>query len=79
MTAKFWSVLWRAWRCRKVFDEVPLLVEFPVQGERLNPSWMLGNHDFRATLVEVGDDVIAVEGLVGDQSAKADALDQRGH
>ena len=38
---------------------------------------MLRNHDFGATLVEVGDDVVAVEGLVGDQRAKLDAVDER--
>src|ERR1700687_5032286 len=40
---------------------------------------MLRNHDLGAALVEVGDDVVAVEGLVGDQRAELDALDQRRH
>ena len=31
---------------------------------------MLGDHDFGAALVEIGDDGIAVEGYVGDQSAE---------
>src|SRR5260370_15519282 len=40
---------------------------------------MLRNHNLGAALVEVGDDVVAVEGLVGDQRAELDALDQRRH
>ena len=38
---------------------------------------MLGDDDFRAALVQFGDDPVAVEGLVGEQRAKFDALDQR--
>jgi hypothetical protein len=38
---------------------------------------MLRDHDLSAALVEVGDDVVAVEGLVRDQGAELDALDQR--
>src|SRR5713101_9364416 len=38
---------------------------------------MLRNHDLGAALVEVGDDVVAVEGLVGDERAEFDPLDER--
>src|SRR5712691_283943 len=40
---------------------------------------MLRDHDLGAPLVKVGDDVVAVEGLVGDQRAELDPLDQRRH
>jgi hypothetical protein len=38
---------------------------------------MLGDDDLRAALVQFGDDPVAVEGLVGEQRVKFDALDQR--
>src|SRR5215210_5412384 len=38
---------------------------------------MLRDHDLGAALIEIGDDVIAVEGCIGDQGTKFDALDQR--
>src|SRR5713101_482607 len=40
---------------------------------------MLRNHDLGAALVEIGDDVVAVEGLVGDQRAEIDAVEERGN
>lgn len=39
---------------------------------------VLPDDDLRAPLVEFGDDVVAVEGLVGKQGAELDAFDQRG-
>ena len=38
---------------------------------------MLRNYDLRTALIEFGDDGVAVEGLVGDQGAELDALEQR--
>jgi hypothetical protein len=38
---------------------------------------VLRDHDLGAALVEVGDNVVAVESLVGDQRAEFDAVDQR--
>ena len=35
-----------------------------------------GDQDLRAALVQVGDDIAAAEGLVGDQPAKSDAIDE---
>src|SRR3546814_15927053 len=40
---------------------------------------MLGNDDLGAALVEVGDDGVAVERLVGDQRAEAETVDERRH
>src|SRR5271168_4428230 len=39
---------------------------------------MLRDNDFGATLVEVGNDGIAVEGLVGDEAVKGETVDERG-
>jgi hypothetical protein len=39
---------------------------------------VLGDDHFRPTLVEIGDDPVGVEGLVGDQPTELDALDQWG-
>jgi len=39
---------------------------------------VLRDDDLRATLVKFGDDVVAVEGLVGQQGTELDTLDQRG-
>ena len=38
---------------------------------------MLGDNDLRPAFVEVGDDPVGVEGLVSDEPAKLDPLDQR--
>lgn len=38
---------------------------------------MLGDDDFRPALVEVGDDQVGVEGLIGDQPAKLDPFERR--
>jgi hypothetical protein len=37
---------------------------------------MLGDHGLGAALIELGDDGVAVEGLVGDQGVELDALDE---
>ncbi len=61
----------------EIFDEVTGFVKLDVDGEWGASSWMLGDDDLRAALVQFGDDPVAVEGLVGEQRAKFDALDQR--
>src|SRR5690554_3730287 len=38
---------------------------------------MLGNHDLGPAFIEVIDDDVTVEGLVGDERIKADALEKR--
>src|SRR3954470_19396283 len=40
---------------------------------------MLGDHDLGAALIQVRDDVIAVEGRVGDQRPKGEPVDERRH
>src|SRR3984885_978637 len=63
----------------EVFDQMAPFVHLGVDLERLGAARMLRNHDLGAPLVEVGDNVVAVEGLVGDQRAEFDPLDQRRH
>src|SRR4029077_3860742 len=60
----------------EVFDQVAPFVHLGVDLERGGAARMLRDHDFGAAPVEGGDDVIAVEGLVGDQGGELDALDQ---
>src|ERR1700682_4373947 len=61
----------------EVFDQMTPFVHLGVDLERGGAARMLRDHDFGAALVEIGDDVVAIEGLVGDQGAERDALDQR--
>jgi hypothetical protein len=51
-------------------------VHLGVDLQRRGAARMLRNHDLGAALVEVGDDVVAVERLVGDQRAKFNAVDE---
>ena len=75
MAAKLWSVLSARMamrlnslslqkkfsiRCRHLYISV-------VDGERLGAARMLGDDDLGAARVEIGDDGVAVERLVGDQ------------
>src|SRR3954454_15002501 len=52
-------------------------VHLGVDLQRSGAARMLRDHDRGAAPVEIGDNVIAVEGHVGDQGAEFDALDQR--
>src|ERR1700693_3693176 len=61
----------------EVLDQMTPFVHLGVDLERGGAAQMLRDHDLGAALVEVGDDVVAVEGLVSDQGAELDALDQR--
>jgi hypothetical protein len=61
----------------EVFDQVPPLVKLGIERERLRPPWVLRDDDLGAALVQLGNDGIAVEGLVGDQSAKGETVDER--
>src|SRR3954469_22295035 len=45
--------------------------------ERHRAARMLRDHDLGAALIEIGDDIIAVEGRVGDQGAELKTVDQR--
>src|SRR3546814_14580259 len=55
------------------------LVHLGIERQGLGAAWMLGNDDLGAALVEVGDDGVAVERLVGDQPAEAETVDARRH
>ena len=60
----------------EILDQVPPLVEFGIERQRHRTSWMLRDDDLGAALVEVGNNGVAVEGLVSDQAAEGDAVDQ---
>lgn len=61
----------------EILDQVPPFVHLGVDGQRLFSAWVLGDDDLGPALVEVGDNGVAVKGLVGDQSVEADAVDER--
>ena len=61
----------------EVLDQMTPFVHLGIDLERGGAARMQRDHDLSAALVEVGDDVVAVESLVGDQRAERDALDQR--
>ena len=61
----------------EVFDQVTPFVHFHVNRERRNTARMLGDDGLGAACVDVGDDGIAVESLVGDQRIEGHALDER--
>src|SRR3546814_8792388 len=63
----------------EVFDQMTPLVHLGIERQGLGAAWMLGNDDLGAALVEVGDDGVAVERLVGDQRAEAETVDERRH
>lgn len=51
----------------EVFDQMTPFVHFLVNHERSGAARMLRDDDFGATLVQLFDDGVAIEGLVGDQ------------
>src|SRR6202034_3323431 len=86
MALKLWSVLSARMAMRlnslslqKKFSMMAPFVHLGVDLQRYGAAGMLRNHDLGAALVEVGDDAIAVEGLIGDQRAELDPGDQRWH
>lgn len=47
-------------------------VHLGIERHRLCAARMLGNDYLGATLAQIGDDDVAVEGLISDQSVEAD-------
>ncbi len=48
-----------------------------VDRQRRGAAWMLRDDDLGTALVEVSNDGIAVEGLVGDEAVKGETVDER--
>ena len=61
----------------EIFDQMVPFIHFQIDGDRRVEARMLRNHDHGATCVEIGDDRVAVERLVGDQRAEVNAFDQQ--
>src|SRR6201988_3771022 len=61
----------------EVLDEMPPFVHLLVDGERLCAARMLGDDGLGAARVEICDDGVAVERLVGDQRVEGQSLDER--
>ena len=60
----------------EVLDQVAPFVNVPVDIERLSAPLMLRDYDLGPAVVHVFDDPVGIEGLVGDQAAEFDVLDQ---
>lgn len=60
----------------EVLDQVAPFVNVLVDIERLGAPLMLRDDDLRSAFVQVVDDPIGIESLVGDQPAEFDVLDQ---
>src|ERR1700685_1572570 len=58
---------------------MPPFVHLLIDGERLCTARMLGDDDLSAARVEIGDNGVAVERLVGDQRVEGQTLDERRH
>src|SRR6266849_208012 len=61
----------------EILDQVTPHVDLGVDRQGRGAPWMLGDDDLGAALVEVGNDGIAVEGLVGDEAVKGETVDER--
>jgi hypothetical protein len=60
----------------EVLDQVAPFVDVLVDIERLGAPLMLRDDDLRLAFVQVFDDPVGIKGLVGDQAAEFDILDQ---
>src|SRR4029077_17467590 len=60
----------------EILDQMTPFVHLVVDRKRLGSSRMLRDDDLGAALVEIGDDGVAVESLVGDQGVKGEAVDE---
>ena len=58
---------------------MPPFVDLFVDAKRFCPPWVLRDNDFRASFVKLFDNPVRIEGLVSDQPAEVDLLNQRGH
>ena len=63
----------------EVFDQMTPFVHLLVERQGYSAPGMLRDNDLGAALVQIGDDGVAVEGLVGDQRSKRQTIDERRH
>src|SRR4051794_13739330 len=63
----------------EVLDQMTPCVHVLVDGARLAATGMLRDDGLGAAAIEVGDDGVCIEGLVGDQRPERHAIDERRH
>src|SRR5882724_1634301 len=63
----------------EILDQVAPLVNLGVDRQRHGAPWMLRDDDLGTARVEVGNDGIAVESLIGDEAVKRETVDERGN
>ncbi len=62
---------------KEVLDEVPPFVDLTVDVQRFLTLWHLRDDDLGPPLVQLVNNPVRIERLVGDQSVELDTLDQR--
>ena len=60
----------------EILDQVAPFVNVLVDVERFGAPGVLRDYDLRLAFVHVFDDPVGIKGLVGDQAAEFDVLDQ---
>jgi len=63
---------------KEVLNQMPPFVDLTIDVQRCLALWHLRDDDLGASVVQLVDDPVRVKRLVGDQSFKLGALDQRG-
>ena len=61
---------------KEVFDQMSPFVHLGVDDERFGPAGMLRDDDLGATGIEIGNNGVAIEGLVGNRRVKLTPSDQ---
>jgi len=61
----------------EILDQMPPFVDLFVNLKGFCASRMLRNDDFGAALIEVFDDPVRIEGLIGNEPLEFEAFDQR--
>lgn len=64
---------------KEVFDEMTPFIEFGIDIPRCGAPGVLGDDDLGATLIQFGDDGVAVESLVGNQRIEDQPIEKRGN
>jgi len=59
----------------EVLDQMAPFVDLGVDGERRLALWPLRDDDLRATLIQLCNEPVGIERLVGDQTIEFDTLD----
>jgi hypothetical protein len=62
----------------EILHEVPPFVDFLIERDGFGPSRVLRDDDPGTTFVQLSDDPVGIEGLVGDQIVELKPINERG-